>query len=199
VGYKPLLEPRVLVWGAASSVGQYVAQLLRYYGYRRVVAVASARHEAMLKSLGADAVFDYHDLGVVEHTREGGRVELVVDCIGSKPGSLAHVMRVVGGDAVVAVMLPVVFERASDERAPLYSMDPTAGLTWSEGVVVRGVRTHFWDRDLEMREILQREIVPRLLEIRAIKPNRIKVVEEASMLERAETALGLVRRGELSR
>jgi len=160
VGYKPLLDPRVLVWGAASSVGQYFIQLLRYYGYRRVVAVASARHEAMLKSLGADAVIDYHEPSVVEQIRGGGRVELVVDCIGSKPGSLAHVARIVNGIAVVAVMLPVVLERASDERAPVYSMDTTAGLTWSEGVVVRGVRTHFWDLDLEMREILQRETVP---------------------------------------
>jgi NADPH:quinone reductase-like Zn-dependent oxidoreductase len=50
----------ILVYGASTAVGQYAIQHLKWVG-ERVVGVASAKHHAWLKSLGADQLVDYHD------------------------------------------------------------------------------------------------------------------------------------------
>lgn len=49
----------MLVYSGASSVGQYAIQLAKRSGFN-VVATASPSRESRLKSLGADAVVDYH-------------------------------------------------------------------------------------------------------------------------------------------
>ncbi|KAI8807217.1 GroES-like protein [Cladochytrium replicatum] len=54
----------VLVWGAASSVGQYTVQLARLSNLR-VVATASAHNFDLIRSLGASEVFDYKDPDVI--------------------------------------------------------------------------------------------------------------------------------------
>ena len=54
--------PPVLVYGASSSVGLYAVQLAKLYGHK-VVAVASKKHESLLKSYGADHVIDYRENG----------------------------------------------------------------------------------------------------------------------------------------
>jgi NADPH:quinone reductase-like Zn-dependent oxidoreductase len=59
-GWQPeLSQTPILVWGAASSVGLYTLQVLRHWGYRNVIAVASSKHHEMLKGAeyGAAACF----------------------------------------------------------------------------------------------------------------------------------------------
>ncbi|KAH3683272.1 hypothetical protein WICPIJ_005741 [Wickerhamomyces pijperi] len=48
----------VLVWGASSGVGSYVLQLLRVYGYGKIIAVASEKHRSHLLKLGATHCID---------------------------------------------------------------------------------------------------------------------------------------------
>lgn len=74
----PLLGRTALVNGAAGGVGHLAVQLLKWKG-ARVVAVASGRHEAMLRGLGADAFIDYGRTAPEEAVRE---VDLVVDAVG---------------------------------------------------------------------------------------------------------------------
>ncbi len=170
-GYAPpRADDAVLVWGAASSVGQYALQVLQFYGYRNVVATASPAHHPGLRALGAAAVYDYRSPTVAEDILEGARrrlrekqeeeernggggggaaspgpvIPLVIDCIGSVSGSIRHVARVAQDGAVVAVMLPVIVKHATRDEAPEYSMDVAAAARWAEGVVPRGVRTHFY-------------------------------------------------------
>ncbi len=50
---------KVLINGAASSVGAIAVQLAKHFG-AEVTAVASARHEVLLRSLGADHFLDRH-------------------------------------------------------------------------------------------------------------------------------------------
>jgi len=57
-------ESGFLVWGASSSVGTAVVQLARNSGFK-VFATASKHHHKYIESLGALAVFDYHDPDVV--------------------------------------------------------------------------------------------------------------------------------------
>jgi NADPH:quinone reductase len=58
----------VLITAASGGVGTAAVQLATNIG-ARVVAVASARHHAYLRDLGAEMTVDYHDSGFAEQLR----------------------------------------------------------------------------------------------------------------------------------
>ncbi|KAI1752961.1 GroES-like protein [Xylaria castorea] len=197
----PRASEHILIWGAASSVGQLTIQVLRYYGYKHIVATASSKHHAHIKEIGASEVYDYRSSTVVEDLlksaqgREAPAFPLVVDCIGSQQGTLAAISKVAQSGSAVAVMLPVIVKHASNESAPEYSMDASTSVKWAPGVNVSGVRTHFYWRNELFREKLQTEIIPTLLEQGIVQPNRYRTVEGKTLLERAEKALNAMREG----
>lgn len=135
-----------LVWGGSSSVGQYAIQILRYYGYSNILTTASSKHHSKLRSFGAKQAFDYNSASVVDEIleRAGGEVKWVLDCIGSKDGSLAPLARIAKKGAVVAVLLPVIVQNSSETQDPIYEMDARKVANWGADVDVRGVRTHFY-------------------------------------------------------
>lgn len=150
----------ILIWGAASSVGLYTVQVLRIWGYgARVIAVASRKHHDELKRLGARDCVDYNDRGVVEEilaladgikkSDEGEpRIPLILDCIGSREGSLRPLTKIAERGSKVAIMLPVINVHSSITEGPLpeYEMDVSRVLVgeWAEGVELKGTRTHFY-------------------------------------------------------
>lgn len=151
----------ILIWGGASSVGQYALQILSYYGYRNVVTTASKLHTAYLTSLGAKYVYDYKDPDVTLEIQKNygccGKcsnnafpcdasppISFVLDCIASQEGSLTPIARLARKGAKVAVLLPVIVRNATDMVAPEYKMDVQGAADWYDGVEVRGVRTHFY-------------------------------------------------------
>lgn len=77
-------------------------------------------------------------------SEEGARTLKVLDCIGSKTGSLAPIAQIARKGATIAVLLPVIVRDSSEEEAPEYDWDVQAAAAWQEGVVARGVRTHFY-------------------------------------------------------
>ncbi|KAF7548284.1 hypothetical protein G7046_g8722 [Stylonectria norvegica] len=96
-------------------------------------------------------------------------------------------------------MLPFILKDATEETAPEYEMDVAKlDVTWAEGVIARGVRTHFYLDNEFYKEKLQPEIVPALLKEGVIAPNRQRVVEGATLVERAQNALTLLRRRDVS-
>ncbi|KAI1439526.1 GroES-like protein [Annulohypoxylon stygium] len=197
----PRADDNILIWGASSSVGQLTIAVLKFYGYRHIIATASPRHHEYLKSAGAEEVFDYRSPTVVDDllkTYQQGTAPafpLIVDCIGSQTGSIGAVSKIAQNGTTVAIMLPVIVKHATEEEAPEYSMDASTSARWAEGVNVRGVRTHFyWKNDL-FKEKLQVEIMPTLLAKGYVTPNRFRVVEGRNLLERATNALGLIRKG----
>ncbi|KAK2004063.1 zinc-binding dehydrogenase [Colletotrichum falcatum] len=189
----------ILVWGAASSVGLYALQVLRHWGYRNVLAVASEKHHAHLKEIGAKATFSYRDADVVEKIldfvgEEG--IPFVLDCIGSVEGTLRPLTKIARRGTKVSIMLPVIIRDATEDIEPEYEMDVSQVLVgeWAEGVELHGVRTHHYLANEFFKEKMQREIVPTLLEQGIIKPNKQKIVEGATMLERAQKAIDLLRK-----
>jgi len=58
----------LFVYGGSSSVGQYAIQLAKLSGYK-VVTTASKRNHELVKSLGADLVFDYNDPDVAKNIK----------------------------------------------------------------------------------------------------------------------------------
>ncbi|KAI1384810.1 GroES-like protein [Hypoxylon trugodes] len=197
----PRANERILIWGAASSAGHYIIQVLKYYGYNHIIVTASPRHHEFLKQLGAKECFDYRSPTIVEDLlkkyKQGDApaFPMIVDCIGSQAGSVAPITKIVSSGTTVAIMLPVILKHATEEEAPEYTMDASTSAQWAEGVNVRGVRTHFYWQNQLFKEKLQLEIIPQLLAEGHIKPNRFRIIEGSTLLERATKALAELRKG----
>ena len=71
---------RVLIHGAAGSVGIFAVQLARMRG-AHIIATASERNAALVKELGADEVIDYRKKPFED---QAGKVDMVFDGVGSK-------------------------------------------------------------------------------------------------------------------
>jgi NADPH:quinone reductase-like Zn-dependent oxidoreductase len=74
----PLNGKKVLVNGAGGGVGHLAVQLAKWKG-AYVIAVASTKHEAFLKDLGADEFIDYTKVVAEDIVRD---VDLVIDGVG---------------------------------------------------------------------------------------------------------------------
>lgn len=144
-------EP-ILIWGASSSVGIFAIQVLRHWGYKNILAVSSGRHHEYLRKLGATACFDYTGPSVVAEVnayvaeKHGGKLQYILDCIGSTQGTLKLLTRIARSGSIVAPMLPIIEKDATADEEPEYEMDASKVLLgqWADGVQVRGVRTHFY-------------------------------------------------------
>ncbi|MCU4119096.1 NADP-dependent oxidoreductase [Variovorax sp. N23] len=79
----PLKGKTVLVNGAAGGVGHFAVQIAKWQG-ARVIAVASGKHEAFLRKLGADEIIDYKKTVPEDDVRD---VDLVIDSIGGSATS----------------------------------------------------------------------------------------------------------------
>ncbi|KND90146.1 Zinc-type alcohol dehydrogenase-like protein [Tolypocladium ophioglossoides CBS 100239] len=210
-GWTPKAADRpILVWGASSSVGIFAVQVLRHWGYRQVLAVSSRRHHDYLRRIGATACFDYTKPGVVEsilghvkdHAQGEPAVPSILDCIGSLDGTLLPLTEIAQRGTRVAIMLPVILKDATEDDEPEYEMDVAKchADRWADGVILRGARTHHYLQDTKFegqnvffKQNLQPEIVPALLAERVVEPNKQRVVEGATMVERAQNALHLLR------
>lgn len=74
----PLRGKTVLVNGAGGGVGHLAVQVAKWKG-ARVIAVASGKHEGMLRDLGADQFID-HTMTAAEDVAK--HVDLVIDAVG---------------------------------------------------------------------------------------------------------------------
>ena len=104
---KPSPQRDILIWGGASSVGQYAIQIAKLYGLR-VFTTASKKNFELVKGLGADEVFDYRDEKVVENIRAatGNALDIAIDCISE--GKTAEQVPAALGDkgGKVAIIYP---------------------------------------------------------------------------------------------
>lgn len=195
----------ILVWGGSSSCGMYGIQVLKYYGYENVIAVAGGKHHETLKRYGAKVCFDYRgEKDVVDRVGEfikndGGEVGYVFDCIGSLDGSVRPVSKIAEAESCkVAILLPVIVKDAASGIMPEYTMDVLECADWKEGVLPSGVRTHFWMDNKFLAEKLQTQIMPWALATGVVEPNEQRIVAAPTLLERAQKALDMLREKQVS-
>ncbi|MCA9517877.1 MAG: NAD(P)-dependent alcohol dehydrogenase, partial [Myxococcales bacterium] len=93
---------RILVNGAAGSVGAAAVQLARHMG-AEVTAVASARNAELLRSLGATRVIDY---GTTDFTALDERFDVVFDAVGKSSFGRAKRVLAKGGKYLTTVLSP---------------------------------------------------------------------------------------------
>ena len=141
----PDSQVAILIWGGSSSVGQYAIQILRYYGYRNIIATASKKHHEKLQAFGAKWTFDYNDPDIVSKVLgSDARIPLIYDCIGSVEGSVNPISKIAKKGSKVAILLPLIVKDSSETEDPVYEMDVDKVVKWADGVEPRGVRTHFY-------------------------------------------------------
>jgi NADPH:quinone reductase-like Zn-dependent oxidoreductase len=119
----PTLDPpdraeTVLVWGASTSVGSNAVQLARCAGYR-VIATASPHNFDYVRSLGAEAAFDYHHRTAVEQIIEALGDSPLAGTMAIGSGSLPPTLSIVSrtrGSHRIASAQPGPVERIQSRR-----------------------------------------------------------------------------------
>ncbi|OSD08389.1 GroES-like protein [Trametes coccinea BRFM310] len=99
----------IFVYGGSSAVGMFAVQLAHLAGYK-VVTTASPRNFDYVKSLGADAVFDYKDPDVVKKIKDatGDSITKAVDAISLKDSQRISAEALApSGGKVVLVLQPI--------------------------------------------------------------------------------------------
>ncbi|PYI14029.1 alcohol dehydrogenase [Aspergillus violaceofuscus CBS 115571] len=195
----------IVIWGGGSSVGQYAIQLLHHWGYKNVIATASPQHHEKLKVYGAQHVVDYREPNVVDSILEiVNKSKLsapvrAVDCVSSKSGSLQHLARIASlPGSIVAAVLPVVLRSPSDPAGVQLSADVEGEVSWAPGVEVHSIVSYTFETNPFLKDHLLPDIIPSLLASGSLEPNKYREIEGASLLQRARTALDVMRTGTVS-
>jgi len=107
-------ETWVFVYGGSTAVGYSAIQFLHLTGYK-VVTVASPRNHDLVKSLGADAVFDYRDPDAISKIKQLTKdsIHTVVDTISEDSSQIFAVNTLAPGPGKVLVLLGVNPKAAS--------------------------------------------------------------------------------------
>jgi NADPH:quinone reductase-like Zn-dependent oxidoreductase len=107
----PLEGKKILVNGAAGGVGHLAVQLAKWKG-AHVTAVASGKHGALLRELGADEIIDYSKKAPETVV---GDLDLVVDAVGGPDtGRFLHTLKRGGS---LFPIFPLGFTGADDAGA----------------------------------------------------------------------------------
>ncbi|GAA6058545.1 hypothetical protein JCM10212_006984 [Sporobolomyces blumeae] len=103
----PVKEPKpVLVWGGSTSVGLYAVQLLKLSGYT-VLATASEKNWALLKSFGVDSTYDYSDSSVHEKiAKDHPTLAHALDCISENGTTVSIAKSFSSGKGHIVTLLP---------------------------------------------------------------------------------------------
>jgi NADPH:quinone reductase-like Zn-dependent oxidoreductase len=106
----PLQGRKVLVNGAAGGVGHLALQLAKWKG-AQVIAVASGKHEAVLRELGADEVIDYTRNAPEDVVRD---VDLVIDAVGGP--RTGRFLRILKRGGALFPIFPLGFSGAEEAK-----------------------------------------------------------------------------------
>ncbi|KAJ6581935.1 GroES-like protein [Mycena capillaripes] len=192
----------ILVYGAGSTAAQYAVQLLRAAGYTNVVATASTRHHEYLHSLGATYTFDYASPTLVADIASAvggdGKIALAMDAI-STVNTIAKIAEVMSPTGTVALLIPIKEgDTVAVGEAPMHWTIPEGRNPFPAETKVVYVRTFEYAQNEYLKYNLMPGILPDLLKLDIIQPNRVRLLDQGSLKERVETGLDLLRNNKVS-
>jgi len=167
-------EEWVFVYGGSSSVGQYAIQLAHLSGYK-VVTTASPRNFELVKSLGADAAFDYKDPEVVQKVKAatGDSIKAALDTISLKDSQEISVKAIApSGGKLVLLLDPIKEALVRDDVEVIHTLIYTSlGRSFSLGPTSNYPASP--EDRAHMAAFLKK--VPALIKEGKIRPNSVKV------------------------
>jgi NADPH2:quinone reductase len=107
----PLAGKTVVVNGAGGGVGHLLVQLVKWQ-QGRVIAVASAKNEALMRELGADQFIDYAKTAAEDVVRDA---DLVIDAVGG--AGMERFLRVLKPGGSLFLVNPLEFASHDQARA----------------------------------------------------------------------------------
>lgn len=99
----PLKGRKVMVNGAGGGVGHLAVQIAKWQG-AHVIAVASGKHQSLLRELGADEFIDYNKTAAESVAQD---VDLVIDAVGGE--NMERFLRVIKPGGALFLMNPIGF------------------------------------------------------------------------------------------
>lgn len=92
----------ILIWSGATATGVLAIQVAKLVYGLKVITTASPKHHSWLKSIGADAVFDYHDDDVVDQIKKyaNGSINYALDTVSNQESFQALYDASAGADFV---------------------------------------------------------------------------------------------------
>ncbi|EJD42188.1 GroES-like protein [Auricularia subglabra TFB-10046 SS5] len=197
-GPRTYTDESFLIYGASTTVGQFVLQILRLAGCTRVIAVASSSNHGLLRSLGASHTLDYHNADWPQQVlaANGGPVKYAIDII-STESSLRGLAAAVNTSSKVAIVLPIklgqdkLVAQAGETGARIGWELPEEHNAFPGGLELELVRTFQWDEDETLKENLLTRYLPQLLAAGEIAPVPKRVIEEPSQSLSARVSAGL--------
>ncbi|GJE93299.1 zinc-binding alcohol dehydrogenase family protein [Phanerochaete sordida] len=206
------LSAPVLVYGAGSSVGQFLVQAFRLAGFTNIFVTASSHHHAYLRTLGASQCFDYRSPDVVAEVRAAvartrhGYFTMAVDPIAAR-GSLIPLVAMLGAPAgLPPARLAILLAYKDGEtvtngaEGAMYRTPPS----WLvEALAVKRIETvqvsaFRAGEDPFTRDTVLPLILSRLLEEGRIRANPVRLMKEGSLLDRVNAGLDLLRNNKIS-
>jgi NADPH:quinone reductase-like Zn-dependent oxidoreductase len=133
------------VYGTGSTPSQYALQLPHAAGYTNVLATASPKHHAFLRTLGATHVFDYASATLTADVARAvggdGKVALALDAITAE-GTLARIAEVLSAQGTLALLLPIkTGNNVAVGEAPMHWEVPAERNPFPASVTLKYVRT----------------------------------------------------------
>lgn len=182
----PKAAQSLLIHGGSTVVGMYSIQWAKASGLK-VIATASPHNFELLKSLGADAVFDYGSETYAEDIRTAAPgLSMVFDCFGG-----AGVGSALGKNPARYVMIGPLENKLPDNVESEFILGYDA---WGEEYVFRGenkpVRKDCFDFASDFVVFAEK-----MFEERVIRPVTYTVNKGGSGLEGAVQGLDLLRAG----
>ncbi|EFE41546.1 oxidoreductase, zinc-binding dehydrogenase family superfamily [Trichophyton verrucosum HKI 0517] len=195
---RPAKEPKtVLVYGGSTSVGTTAIQLLKLAGLRPI-ATCSPKNYELVKSYGAEEVFDYRSPTCAEDIKKATRNNLkyALDCISTK-GSIDICYGAIGRAGGHYTSLDPFWESTANTRKAIKA-------TWIVGISMLG-KDIAWPPPYERPGSEETrafggklaQILQKILDEKKMKPHPLRIKEQATWYDVLE-GLDEVKSGRVS-
>ncbi|GAQ03138.1 protein TOXD [Aspergillus lentulus] len=181
----------LLIYGGSTATGALAIQFAKLSGYR-VLTTCSPRNFDLVKSLGADAVYDYNDPNAAAEIRKAtdNKLKYVLDTISLESSAkfCDEALSTEGGEYTALLIVPIKRENVNDR--------------WTLGYSAVGEKFMFGDKEFPAKpedfEFASKfwAVAEKLLAEGKVKPHRPKVCPDG--LKGVLNGLQLMREGKVS-
>jgi NADPH:quinone reductase-like Zn-dependent oxidoreductase len=188
----------ILIYGGSTATGSLVIQFAKLSGFK-VIATSSPHNFDYLKSLGADAVFDYNSptcsKEILEYTND--KLAHVFDCISEGESTKVSVEAMGTQGGTYTTLLPVPIKTVQDINENVQMGYTLAYTVVGEAFKIGPKDVPAKPQDFEFGKMFW-ELARQLLAEGKVKVHRISVNETGKGLEGVLKGIELMRQGKVS-